>query len=44
MIALGEDGSIKFFLGFYFDREVKLNRETIALYRPRFVPQELEVD
>ena len=44
MIALGEDGSLKFSLGFDLDREVKLNREIKALYRPRFVPQVLEVD
>lgn len=41
MIALGEDGYLKFSLGFYLDREVMLNREINALYRPRFVPQVL---
>ena len=38
-IALGEDGSFKFSLGLYLDREVKLNREINALYRPRLVPK-----
>ena len=38
-IALGEDGSLKFSLGFYLDREVRLNREKNPFYRPRFVPK-----
>ena len=38
-IALGEDGSLKFSLGFYLGREVRLIREIKPLYRPRFVPK-----
>ena len=38
-IAFGEDGSLKFSLRFDLDREVGLNREIKALYRPRFVPK-----
>ena len=44
MIALGEDGYLKFSLGFYLDREVKLNREIMALYKPKFMPHVLEDD
>ena len=44
MIGLGVDESLKFSLGFYLDRGVKLNREIMTLYRPRFMPHVLEVD
>ena len=44
MIALGEDGSLKFSLGIFLVREVRLNREIKAFYKPNFVPQVLKFD
>ena len=39
IIALGEDGSLKFSLGFYLDREVRLNREKKPLFKLKFMPE-----
>ena len=41
MVALGEDGSLKFSLGIFLNRDVKLNRVIKAFYKPNFVPQVL---
>ena len=41
MVALGDDGSLKFTLEIILVREVKINTEIKAFYKPNFVPQVL---